>query len=155
MSPLICAGATTPTAAACAELLLRAQVELKPPRGIEPLHPGSKPGALPLRYGGRWCGRRDSNPHCPVSETGASARLRHTRTMLLENVARAGRAGAGATITRHPAAWALSASGRAPGAAPHGGSAGPRPSLHARTRAASRAGDRFVHGASRAFLSLV
>src|SRR3954451_25288707 len=58
-----------------------ATVSQEPPRGVEPLHPGSKPGALPPSYGG-WlnrCGRRDSNPQQPVSETGASARLGYIR----------------------------------------------------------------------------
>ena len=29
----------------------------KPPRGFEPLRPGSKPGALPLSYGGKGASR--------------------------------------------------------------------------------------------------
>jgi hypothetical protein len=53
--------------------------------------------------------------------------------------------GASATVTRHRAASASSASDRAPGAAPHGGSAASRTWLHTRARAASRAGDLLVH----------
>src|SRR5713101_1676653 len=37
------------------------------------------PKLCPLSYGGGMCGWRDSNPQPPVSETGASARLRHIR----------------------------------------------------------------------------
>ena len=66
-----------------------ATVLREPPRGLEPLRPGSKPGALPLSYGGgsaaarpRDTGGGSRTPMGrgpPASEAGASSQFRHAR----------------------------------------------------------------------------
>src|SRR3954471_17498655 len=66
----------------------------EPPRGVEPLRPGSKPGALPLSYGGNFeCigtgggNRTPMGRSPPASEAGASRLFRHARTWTCTPVA--------------------------------------------------------------------
>src|SRR5215831_920759 len=54
-----------------------------------------------LSVGGLRCGWRDSNPHSPVSETGASAELRHIR--IVPAAPSPGRFGEGASNAVHAA----------------------------------------------------
>jgi hypothetical protein len=64
---------------ALAELLLRAQDVSRASERCRAAVPGVEVRCSSVELRRRKCGRRDSNPHRPVSETGASARLRHTR----------------------------------------------------------------------------